>query len=182
MRLGLVWLPPEPISARFCRFAEALTREKRPRIVVGPNKLPHLSLLHIETEESPETFWQEAKAALPSTCPIELFSVGVLRYDTPYNAPAAEPASMAWLLAFCSPALRAVERASLALPSVARARLTTHNGDQFQPHFTIAIWEGVPGNIDPLPKDIADEARFDGRLALGVIGANGVYERTLFEA
>ena len=90
---------------------------------------------------------------------------------------------MAWLLAYCSSRLRAIEQIALDLPSVQRARITTGNGEQFQPHFTLAIWDGSPGAVDvALPEEIAAEPRFDGRLALGRIGPNGVYEESFFEA
>ena len=83
---------------------------------------------------------------------------------------------MAWLIGACTPAMRAAEQAALALPFVSRANVTTSNGDRFQPHVTLAIWDGESPSSPTLP---AFEA-FDAPLALGVIGPNGVYERTLF--
>lgn len=177
MRLGLVYLPPKDVSERLVEIAQEIARGKSTRVVLGPEKLAHLSLVHVETEEDPALLWGEAKESAPKTCPINVLGLGLLRYDTPYNAPAADPATMAWLVVPCSRPLRAAEESALALPFVRRSRVTTHNGESFQPHFTIAIWDGAQTDVT-LPRD---SLSFEGHLALGVIGANGVFERTLFE-
>ena len=178
MRLGLVFLPEARVSDACVRYAQALAAGRTPRAVVGPNALPHVTLLHVETGEDPELLWNEARGALPAQCRVDLLALGLLRYDTPYNAPAAAPATMAWLIAACSRALRDAEQAALSLPSVRRARVTTANGEIFQPHVTLAIWDGeTPPGVAVLPKDLFTTV--STRLTLGVIGPNGVYERTL---
>ena len=49
------------------------------------------------------------------------------------------------------------------------------------PHVTLAIWEGLRGpETLTLPQDTVERDGVVGALALGVIGPNGVYERTLF--
>lgn len=181
MRVGLVYLPERTAASAYETLAGGLVVERRPRAVVGPAALPHLSLLHVETERDPGELWTEARAAVPHVVDFGGLALGLLRYDTPYNAPPAPPATMAWLIVPCSRALRAAEQAALALPFVARAAVTTANEDRFQPHVTLAIWDGEPAPAShALPEEIF--ATTQARLALGVIGPNGTYERSLFEA
>ena len=180
MRLGLVLLPDAAASDGCVRYAQALVVGRAPRAVLGAGALAHVTLLHVETDQDPELLWEEARGALPAECRLDILALGLLRYDTPYNAPAAAPATMAWLIAACSRALREAEQAALSLPFVRRARVTTANGEIFQPHVTLAIWDGeTPPCATVLPKELFTSA--SARLALGVIGPNGVYERTLFE-
>jgi hypothetical protein len=182
MRLGLVFLPPQVVSDEWMGYANALVVGRSVRVVVGPGRLPHVSLLHVESDDDPADLWSEARGVVPPICSFCVLSLGLLRYDTPYNAPPAAPGTMAWLIIPCSEALRAAERAAIALPFVRRSRVTTSNGDQFQPHATIAIWEGETNPADvPLPRTIVAGSAIEGRLALGIIGANGVYERSLYE-
>jgi hypothetical protein len=48
---------------------------------------------------------------------------------------------------------------------------------------TLAIWDDEIGpGVFGLPKDVIARTGVVGRLALGIIGPNGTYERTLFEA
>jgi len=150
--------------------------------VLGPSARAHVTLVHVESEEDPAVLWADATlAGLPTTCPVDVLSLGLLRYDTPYNAPASSPATMAWLILPCSRALRDAEQRATSLPFVGRARVTTSNGDRFQPHVTLAIWDGeTPVEVPALPKELFTTV--STRLALGVIGPNGVYERSLFEA
>jgi hypothetical protein len=90
---------------------------------------------------------------------------------------------MAWLIVPATPALRAAEQTALDLAWVRRGRVTTANADRFQPHVTLAIWDGDPSPATAaLPRDVLGRTGIEARLALGIIGANGVYERTLFEA
>lgn len=151
-------------------------------MVVGPAARPHLSLLHVETELSAQRIFDEARAVLPTQCTFDVLSLGLLRYDASYNAPPAPPATMAWLMVPCSAMLRAAERAAVNLETLRGVPITTGNGDEFQPHLTIAMWEGhrAPLAFSP-PIDLIPSKGVEGRLALGVIGANGVYERSLFE-
>jgi len=180
MRLGLVLLPDEEASASCVRFAEMIVGDHTPRVVVGPDALPHVTLLHIESDEDPQTFWREAKGAIAPAFSLDVLALGLLRYDTPYNAPAADPATMAWLIIPCSRALREAEQIALGLPVVTRARVTTGNGDLFQPHVTLAIWDGeTPPYSAVLPFEIFGGRCMTARLALGEIGANGTYRRTL---
>jgi hypothetical protein len=181
VRLGLVLLPEQGASDACVRYARALALGRPARVVLGPGALPHVSLLHVETDEDPAALWNEARAALDASYRLDVLALGMLRYDTPYNAPAASPATMAWLIVPCSSALRAAERTAISLPFVRRARVTTANGEIFQPHVTLAIWEReTPPPVTVLPKELF--TNIEARLALGVIGANGVYERSLFEA
>ncbi len=183
MRLGLVYLPSPEVSARCVRYAESLLEGLTPRMLVGPGALPHLSLLHVESELPPQRLFDEALGALPPRCTFDILALGLMPYDDPYNAPPASPATMAWLIVPCSASLRALERAAVALAVLRGLPITTGNGDDFQPHLTIATWEGrrAPLAFAP-PVDLIPTKGLEGRLALGIIGANGVYERTLFEA
>jgi 2'-5' RNA ligase len=181
MRLGLVLLPPPDIAQACVRYAEELVRGRRPRMVLGEGRAPHLTLLHAETDVAPEQAWGEAIAVLAPTLRFDLLALGLLRYDTPYFAPAAPPATMAYLIVPTREELRAAEKAARTLSWA--TRVTTGNGARFQPHFTLAIWEGEEGPAAVrLPKDLIGRVDIEGRLALGVIGPNGVYAETLFEA
>lgn len=181
MRLGLVLLPDEASSASCVRFAEMIVGDRTPRVVVGPEALPHITLLHIESDEDPAMLWREAKDAIAPAFSLDVLALGLLRYDTPYNAPAADPATMAWLIIPCSRALREAEQIALGLPMVSRSRVTTGNGDLFQPHVTLAIWDGeTPPYSAVLPFEVFGGKRMPARLALGEIGPNGTYRRTLF--
>lgn len=164
------------------RFARSLVKGLSPRVVVGERALPHLSLLHVETERSPEDLFAEARARIAPNCTFDVLSLGLLRYDTPYHAPPAPPATMAWLMVPCTEALRAAERAAVALPGLTGETLTTGNGDDFQPHLTIAMWEGHTAPVAFEPSDLIPKKGIPGTLALGLIGPNGVYEKTLISA
>jgi hypothetical protein len=185
MRLGLVVLPPAEIAAACVSYAESLTIGRDARMVLGKEKLPHVTLLHVESDEDPAALFAEAQAVLPPTIALSFLSLGLLRYDTPYNAPMPVPAraaTMAWLVIPCTSLLRAAEQRALGLPFVSRARLTTGNGDAFQPHMTLAIWnDETPPGAFSLPKTLLSAPPFACRLALGVVGANGTYERTLLD-
>lgn len=182
MRLGLVYLPSSEVSEHCVRYAASLVRGLKARVVVGEHALPHLSLLHAETEGSPESLFSEACERIALHCTFDVVSLGLLRYDVPYNAPAAPPATMAWLMVPCTEALRTAERAAVSLPGLVGVPLTTGNGDDFQPHLTIAMWEGhtAPPAFDP--SDLIPKKGIRGTLAVGLIGPNGVYEKTLISA
>lgn len=181
MRLGLVYLPPPALSARMVAYAASLVEGLSVRMLVGEGALPHLTLLHLETEATPHDLFAAAKNALPATCSFDVSALGLLRYDAPYNAEPAGPGTMAWLMVPCAPALRAAEQAAVALPAFRDIPITTGNGDAFQPHLTIAMWDDhrAPASFAP-PADLIPLAGIVGTLALGVIGKNGTYERTLF--
>lgn len=180
MRLGLVYLPAAATSDAMVSFARELVVGREARMVVGENALPHLTLLHVETDASPALLFEAAKAKLPARLRFDVVSLGLLRYDTPYNADPAPPATMAWLLVPCTEALRAAERVSLGLPGFRNANVTTGNGDAFVPHLTIAMWEGhlPPTTFAPTRDDVFAKG-IEGALALGVIGKNGTFERVL---
>lgn len=182
MRLGLVYLPDPSAAELTMRCARDLVEGRSTRVVVGERKLPHLTLVHLESARDPAILWAEASAALPPRLEYRVRALDLLRYDTPYNAPPAGPATMAYLMVERSPALLDAERRAMALPFVADGpdRVTTGNGERFVPHLTIAIWEGErEAESAPLPAEL-DGRTFASTLALGVIGANGVYERSLF--
>jgi hypothetical protein len=181
MRLGLVYLPEESGREACVRFGKSIVGERTPRAVVGADALPHVSLVHVESDEEPEVLWREAKASIAPVVALDVLALGLLRYDTPYNAPpAAGGATMAWLVIPCSPALREAERGAVGLPFVLRAGATTYNGDLYQPHVTLAIWDGdlAPRGRE-LPQDLFGK-RMTARLALGVIGPDGTYVRSLY--
>lgn len=177
MRLGLVVLPVGDAARACVDLAARLVEGRSARAVLGAAALPHVTLLHVESDADPAALWADAQR-LPRALRFEPIALGFLRYETPYNAPPAPLATMAWLIGACTPAMRAAEEAALALPFVRRSKVTTSQGDRFQPHVTLAIWDGASPSSPTLP---AFEA-FDAPLALGVIAANGVYERTLFTA
>jgi hypothetical protein len=190
MRLGLVYLPSPKISDLCVRYAASLVNDLSPRVVVGAQALPHLSLLHAETDRSPDSLFAEARTAIPAYCTFDVVSLGLLRYDTPYNAPPAPvldrrgsapstPATMAWLMVPCSEALRSAERAAMELPGLSGVPITTGNGDDFQPHLTIAMWEGHTPPTTFEPAELIPKKGIQGTLALGAIGPNGVYTHTL---
>jgi hypothetical protein len=185
MRLGLVYLPSPELSVAFESFALALTAHVQRRMVLGPEAQAHLSLLHVEAplrnDGDAERLWTEAAQALPAQVRFDLLALGLLRYDTPYNAPPAPPATMAWLIAPCTQALRSAERAAVALPSFASLGCTTQNADAFQPHFTIAMWEGYAAPTFE-PPAFLPSTQHTGHLALGEVGPNGTYVRTLYSA
>lgn len=182
MRLGLVLLPERRASDACVQVATDLVRGRAARALVGPGALPHVTLVHVESDEDPAVLWREAAAAIAPEHVLDFLCLGLLRYDVPYNAPPAAPGTMAWIIIPCARALRDAEQIALGLPFVGRSQVTTGNGDRFQPHVTLAIWDGE-GAVEAaaLPREL-----FGGgvraRLALGVIGANGTYERSLFEA
>lgn len=180
MRLGLVYLPDTVTSARIVAYARDLARGREARVVVGPRALPHLTLVHVETDAAPESFFAAAREALPATIRFDVVGLSLLRYDVPYNAPPAPPATMAWLVVPCTEELRRLERIAVTLAPFAGATQTTGNGDAFVPHFTIAMWEGhlPPTTFDPTRDDVFATG-LTGRLALGVIGENGTFERVL---
>lgn len=183
MRLGLVYLPERACAARWEALARALVVGRTPRIVLGPGRMAHVTLLHVETDLDPATIWDEALSVLPARMPLPVQALGLLPYDVPYHAPPAPPATMAWLMIPCSSALRDAERRACALASVRRSVVTTGNGDAFQPHATIAIWDGPAAPSlpdDRLPRDVLGAPACDGRLALGPIAANGVFTEVLF--
>ena len=185
MRLGLVLLPPDDVSTMCVQYARKLADGRSARVIVGPGMLPHVTLLHVETEGTdlePARVFEEARAALLPSYAVSFLALGLLRYDTPYNAPPSSPATMAWLIIPCTPALRDAEQRALALPFARRAIVTTSQGDAFQPHVTLAIWDGeLAPATHSLPPELYALRDVKCRLALGVIGPNGTYERTLFE-
>lgn len=183
MRLGLVYLPDEVSSQRCVELSQALVRGREARVVLGEGRWPHVTLLHVETAAAAAELWAEAKGALPATLPLAFAALAFLPYERPYNAPAtmgAAPATMAYVIVPCTAALRSAEERALALPFVQRAEVTTGNGDRFMPHVTAALWEGEVGPEQVLLGRGAIEREVSGTLALGVIGAHGVYARTLF--
>ena len=182
MRLGLVYLPSPEARDHCVRFARSLVTGLPPRVVVGERALPHLSLLHAETDRSPEGLFAEARERIPLHCTFDVISLGLLRYDAPYNAPPAAPATMAWLMVPCTEAIRAAERAAVSLSGLRGVPITTGNGDDFQPHITIAMWEGHTAPVAFDPSDLIPKKGIPGTLALGLIGPNGVYEETLISA
>lgn len=185
MRLAIVLLPDAEGSAACTRYARELVAGHRPRVVLGPEALPHVTLVHVETDEDPAIAWEETRRALPASLDLAFLALGLLRYDTPYNAPPADPATMAWLIVPCTSALRDAERAALGLAWVRRGAVTTSNEDAFQPHLTLAIWEGdgtagTGAGACALPRDVLGRVGVRAQLALGVIGANGAFQETLF--
>lgn len=183
MRLGLVLLPDPVTSAACVRHAASLIEGRRVRVVVGPSALPHVSLLHVETEDDPAALWEQARVALPARLPLDLLAQAFLRYDEPYNAPPAPPGTMAWLIVPASPALRGAEQIALDLPFVRGSIVTTSNGARFQPHVTLAVWDDVvgPGTFG-LPAGLVGARDVQTRLALGIMGPDGAHTRTIFEA
>ncbi|MEI2616642.1 MAG: hypothetical protein V9F06_03230 [Thermomicrobiales bacterium] len=188
MRLGLVYLPDPESMARCVALSESLARGQKARVVLGDGRVPHVTLLHVETNGAgaAEALWREAVASLPKAMLMSFRALAFLRYDRPYNAPdnapdGAPPATMAYLIVPCTKALREAEERALSLPFVRGVTVTTGNGERFMPHVTLAIWEGLRGpETLTLPQDTVERDGVVGALALGVIGPNGVYERTLF--
>lgn len=178
MRLGLVLLPEREASNACERLSRALVGGRSPRVALGPNAAAHITLAHVETQAEPAAAWEESRHALEHGYRVDFLALAFLRYDTPYNAPAASPATMAWLIVPATRALRGAEQKTLDLSWVRAGTVTTGNGDKFQPHITLAIWEGEP--VLELPSDIVGRTDVEARLALGVIGANGACERLLF--
>lgn len=182
MRIGLVLLPTETTA----RELEALSQRVAPdapstRVVLGPGRAAHVTLLHVESDDDPEILWREAARTLPHRIEVDPVGLAMLHYAVPYNAPPAPPGTMAWLILQTTPTLRAAETAALALPSLRGRPIPTGNGARFQPHVTLAIWEGAaPPSVWLLPEPLRPP--FEATLALGVIGPNGVYARTLFAA
>lgn len=176
-------LPEREASDACVQYAQKLVAGRAARAVLGPGALPHVTLLHVETDEDPAVVWGEAREKLAHAYVVDFLCLGLLRYDTPYNAPPAPPGTMAWIIVPCSRALREAEQTARALPFAQRSGVTTHNDDRFQPHVTLAIWdvEKAPGTL-VLPRELFGGSPIGARLALGVIGANGTYERSLFEA
>src|SRR4051794_6590970 len=112
MRLGLVYLPDEVSSRRCVELSQALVRGRNPRVVLGEGRWPHVTLLHVETEAAAGELWAEAKPVLPVTLPMAFAALAFLRYERPYNAPAATsagPATMAYVIVPCTAALRSAE-------------------------------------------------------------------------
>lgn len=185
MRIGLVLLPDEPTTRACERVSAELVRERRPRVTLGPERLAHVTLLHAELPEiDAPAAWSACEAALPRSLPLSIMGLALLSYTRPYNVPPerapAEAATMAYLMVPCTAALRAAERASLELAWVRAGTVTTGNRDAFAPHVTAAIWDGPRWPAaDDLAAEVIARGPFVARLALGVIGENGVYERTL---
>jgi hypothetical protein len=183
MRLGLVYLPPADVSFAITQYAQRIVSGLDVRMTVGPSALPHLSLLHLETDGTtvdPARIWADAIGALPTTIAFDIVALGLLPQDTPYFAPPAPPATTAWLMVACSERVRATERIAMALPSLAGIQVTTQNGDRFQPHLTIALWEGRATPHFEVDPDVVPRRDVEATLALGEIGPNGVYKWSLF--
>lgn len=185
MRLGLVYLPDAASSEACVRLSSRLVERGVPRVTLGPGRLPHVSIVHVESDADPGLLWREAERALPKQLTMTFAALAFLPYTEPYNAAHAvlAPHHMAYLIVPCTSALRDAEAAALTLPEVSRTGTTTGNGDDFMPHVTAAIWEGqAPSDLLALSSDVVPRRGVVGSLALGVIGPNGVYERTVFAA
>ena len=183
MRLGLVLLPEPSVSEACIATSRALVAARSARVVLDATRaLAHVSILHVELDRcDPAAAWAETEASLPREAELSGMSLALLPYTAPYNAPHdPRTATMAYLIVPCTAALRAMEERALGLEWVRAGRVTTGNGDRFQPHVTLAIWDGAvwPAR-DDLAAPLARRGPFRARLALGVIGENGVYRETL---
>lgn len=184
MRLGLVYLPDATSSDACVTLSEALVRSVRPRVTLGRDGQPHVTLLHIETDVDPAACWRAFAERVPHEATMAFAALAFLRYDVAYNAPPATlPGTMAYLIVPCTTELRAAEERALECDVVRASRVTTGNGVRFMPHVTVAIWDGecVPSDV-VLSPTVVGRAGVIGRLALGAIGPNGAYERTFFGA
>ena len=76
MRLAIVLLPDAEASAACTRYACELAAGHRPRVVLGPEALPHVKLVHVETAEDPASAWEETRRALPASLPLGFVSEG----------------------------------------------------------------------------------------------------------
>lgn len=182
MRVGLVLLPEPPVSELCATTSRALVAGRGPRVVLGARALAHVSLLHVELDRCDvDAAWRETREALPLEAVLSGMGLALLPYTTPYNAPPdPRAATMAYLIVPCTPAVRLMEERALSLGWVRAGRVTTGNGDHFQPHVTLAIWDGTvwPASED-LAAPLVHRGAFRARLALGVIVENGVYRETL---
>lgn len=157
------------------RYASTLVHEREVLACLGPAAMPHLSLLHVDTERSPEQIWADATSALEPTYTIESHSLSLLPYQ-------GELGRMAYLIVPCTPALRRAEERALQLPSLRDAPVATRNGERFQPHLTLAIWAGpAPVATTELAADVVPREGIQGRLALVEIGNHGTCRRILHE-
>lgn len=174
MRVALVYLFESAVVDTCERVAERLCAGRSVLACVGRNAAPHLTLVHVEVPGNGDldTIWREAVRDLPALVTLEFLALGTLAYE-----PAA--GAMAWVIVPCTPALRAAEQAALALPSLRGLPVMTQNGEHFQPHLTLAIWQGstAPQPIE-LPRELLPRQGVVGRLALGEIGPHGTYLRT----
>lgn len=178
MRLALVYLFDPEIARACVRFAATIAAGRAAVACLGEHALPHLTLLHADTHEAPERIWQDARDRLPAEATVEFLALGALRqHDSPAGG------GMAWLVVPCTPTLRAAEQHALGLPSLQNAEIVTCNGDRFQPHVTLALWDGdtTPAALE-LPADLVPRRGVVGRLALGAIGPYGTYLRTFHQA
>lgn len=176
MRLGLALLLDGETETACVRYAERLTRERETLVMVGATARPHVTLLHADTDADPNTLWEQACAALDPSYRLEMLALGLLRH-----APTA--GHMAWLIIPTTPALREAETRALALPALRGAHIATENGEYFQTHLTLAIWRGAaaPATAELAP-DLIGRRDLHARLALGEIGPNGTFVRTLHRA
>lgn len=176
MRLGLVLLFDDGFAAACVAYSAALVEGRTARMQLGEQALPHLSLLHADTDRPPAEIWADASKRLEPEYTIETHSVALLPRDD-------APGRMVYLIVPCTPALREAEARALALASLHGAPIPTRNGERFQPHFTVAIWEG-PKSLatSELPVDVVPRTALVGRLALVEIGPHGTCRRVLHQA
>ena len=174
MRLALVYLFEAEISRACVQLSARIAASCDAVAQLGEQAQPHLTLLHVESNGDPAAIWREAVDRLPSELTFELLAFAALRQDvSPIGG------GMAWLVVPCTPALRDAEERALALTSLRGSRLHTLNGDRFQPHLTLALWDGEPAlPVLPWPNDLVPRQGVRGRLALGEIGPYGTYRST----
>lgn len=174
VRLGLVLLFDDDFGAACVAYSAALLRERSAIMQLGEQALPHVSLLHADTDRAPAEIWADASRHLEAEYTLETHSVALL--------PHGDSGRMAYLIVPCTPALRAAEVRALALESLQDAPIATRNGDSFQPHFTVAIWEGRDSiATTELPADVVPRTALVGRLALVEIGPHGTCRRVVNE-
>lgn len=181
MRFGLVFVPEEDVRLACEELSARLVNGARPRATLGAGALTHITLAHFETPLAPSELWSTLRAKLPATMVVDFQGLALLAYDRPYNAPHRDEVGViGWLCVLLSEELRRAEREAVAALSMLEGTITTRNGRFYNPHVTLAVWDGSGDVAGALAHPLVSRTGVACRLSLGRVGENGVLE-SLFE-
>lgn len=77
MAYGLVLLPDQPQSSEFVNLSRQLGNDRSPRMLLGDNAYPHLSLVHFEVNNlnTALAIWDDFSREPPGTVQVDLIAV-----------------------------------------------------------------------------------------------------------
>jgi hypothetical protein len=176
MLLGLALVPSDEDSRALVDYAEAVGRLGHAVAHLGLGALPHVSVIHVWTRDDPAEVW----AGVPGQdveCVVRPAGLHVYPFTAAYNA-AGSVSSVAEVPIEVDDAFAELRRRVLASRVPQRGEVTVGAPGPFRPHFTLAVFDGRLSGSVPLPS--FSFRPMPCRLHLGIIGAHGVLERTLF--